>query len=375
MIAPIPFIDLKAQRARIADKIDAAVKRVLEHGAYIMGPEVRALEEQLAAFAGTRHAIACANGTDALLIPLMAKDIGRGDAVFLPAFTFTATAEVAALIGATPVFVDVDPISFNMSPPSLEAAIADTLEGDLRPAAVIPVDLFGQPADYPVINAIADKHGLLVLEDAAQSFGARLGNTRTCALAEVASTSFFPAKPLGCYGDGGALFTDDDGLADLCRSIRQHGQGGHKYDIDRLGLNSRMDTMQAAILIEKLAIFDDEIERRQAIAERYDKGLADVAVTPAVASDKTSTWAQYTIQIDDRDALAAALKAQGIPTAIYYPRTLKAQRAYCDYPVAPGGIPVSERLSERVLSLPMHPYLDEATQARIIAAVRAATGS
>lgn len=375
MIAPIPFIDLKAQRARIADKIDAAVKRVLEHGAYIMGPEVRALEEQLAAFAGTRHAIACANGTDALLIPLMAKDIGRGDAVFLPAFTFTATAEVVALIGAAPVFVDVDPVSFNMSPTSLEAAIADTSEGDLRPAAVIPVDLFGQPADYPVINAIADKHGLLVLEDAAQSFGARLGNTRTCALAEVASTSFFPAKPLGCYGDGGALFTDDDGLADLCRSIRQHGQGGHKYDIDRLGLNSRMDTMQAAILIEKLAIFDDEIERRQAIAERYEKGLADVAVTPAVASDKTSTWAQYTIQIDDRDALAAALKAQGIPTAIYYPRTLKAQRAYCDYPVAPGGIPVSERLSERVLSLPMHPYLDEATQARIIAAVRAATGS
>ncbi|NIP45244.1 MAG: aminotransferase class I/II-fold pyridoxal phosphate-dependent enzyme [Gammaproteobacteria bacterium] len=373
--APIPFIDLQAQRRRIADKIEAAVQRVIEHGAYIMGPEVAELEEKLAAFAGVRHAISCANGTDALLIPLMAKGIGPGDAVFLPAFTFTATAEVAALIGATPVFVDVDPVSFNMDPQSLAASIAETRKGSLRPAAVIPVDLFGQPADYPSINAIAEEQGLLVLEDAAQSFGARLGAARTCALAEVAATSFFPAKPLGCYGDGGALFTDDDALADLCRSIRQHGQGGHKYDIDRVGLNSRMDTLQAAILIEKLAIFDDEIERRQRIAERYDEGLRDIATTPVVAEGATSTWAQYTLQVADRDALAAALKAQGIPTAIYYPRTLSRQQAYRAFPKAPDGIPVAERLSQSVLSLPMHPYLDAELQARIVAAVRAAVAA
>lgn len=373
--APIPFIDLQAQRRRIADKIEAAVQRVIEHGAYIMGPEVGELEEKLAAFAGVRHAIACANGTDALLIPLMAKGIGPGDAVFLPAFTFTATAEVAALIGATPVFVDVDPVSFNMDPESLTACIAATRKGSLRPSAVIPVDLFGQPADYPTINAIAEKEGLLVLEDAAQSFGAHLGNTRTCALAEVAATSFFPAKPLGCYGDGGALFTDDDALAELCRSIRQHGQGGHKYDIDRVGLNSRMDTLQAAILIEKLAIFEDEIERRQRIAERYNEGLRDVATTPVVGGNATSTWAQYTLQVDNRDRLAGTLKDQGIPTAIYYPRTLKKQQAYRAFPEAPDGIPVSERLSETVLSLPMHPYLDPELQARIIAAVRSAAST
>ncbi len=237
------------------------------------------------------------------------------------------------------------------------------------------MDLFGQPADYPSINAIAEEQGLLVLEDAAQSFGARLGAARTCALAEVAATSFFPAKPLGCYGDGGALFTDDDALADLCRSIRQHGQGGHKYDIDRVGLNSRMDTLQAAILIEKLAIFDDEIERRQRIAERYDEGLRDIATTPVVAEGATSTWAQYTLQVADRDALAAALKAQGIPTAIYYPRTLSRQQAYRAFPKAPDGIPVAERLSQSVLSLPMHPYLDAELQARIVAAVRAAVAA
>ncbi len=368
--APIAFIDLQAQRRRIGDRIEAAIGRVLEHGRYVMGPEVRVLEERLAAFAGVRHVVSCASGTDALQLPLMAWSIGPGDAVFVPAFTFAATAEVVALVGATPVFVDVLPDSFNMEPASLDAAIEATrAEGRLRPAAVIPVDLFGQPADYDALQPVADRHGLRLLADTAQGFGAHYRGRRTGSIGDAASTSFFPAKPLGCYGDGGAVFTDDDELAAILRSLRVHGQGTDKYDNVRIGVNGRLDTMQAAILLEKLAIFEEEIAARDRVANAYSAALAGVSETPALIPDATSIWAQYTIKIDDRDGVADRLKAAGVPTAIYYPRPLHRQTAYRDYPTAPGGLPVSEALADRVLSLPMHPYLDRATQDRIIAAV------
>ncbi len=368
--APIAFIDLQAQRRRIGDRIEAAIGRVLEHGRYVMGPEVRVLEERLAAFAGVRHVVSCASGTDALQLPLMAWSIGPGDAVFVPAFTFAATAEVVALVGATPVFVDVLPDSFNMEPASLDAAIEATrAEGRLRPAAVIPVDLFGQPADYDTLQPVADRHGLRLLADTAQGFGAHYRGRRTGSIGDAASTSFFPAKPLGCYGDGGAVFTDDDELAAILRSLRVHGQGTDKYDNVRIGVNGRLDTMQAAILLEKLAIYEEEIAARDRVANAYSAALAGVSETPALIPDATSIWAQYTIKIDDRDGVADRLKAAGVPTAIYYPRPLHRQTAYRDYPTAPGGLPVSEALADRVLSLPMHPYLDRATQDRIIAAV------
>ncbi len=360
----IPFIDLAAQRARIGGAIDAALARVMEHGLFIMGPEVRDLEQRLADYCGVRHAVTCGNGTDALLLLLMARGVGRGDAVFLPAFTFTATAEVVALIGATPVFVDVDPTTFNMDTASLANAIAHH-GAKLRPAAVIAVDLFGQPADYTEINRIAVEHGLFVIGDAAQSFGASLNNRRVGQLCHATATSFFPAKPLGCCGDGGAIMTDDDELADVCRSLRLHGKGGHKYDILRIGMNSRLDTLQAAILIEKLAIFDDEITTRNEAAERYTALLGEHVRTPVLAHGRTSVWAQYTVQVEGRDELAAAMKRAGVPTAVYYPNSLNRQTAYQEFPVAPGGVPNAEALSQRVLSLPMHPYLDEPTQQRI----------
>jgi len=371
--APIPFIDLQAQRRRLGDRIDAAIARVLAHGAFVMGPEVEALERRLADYAGVRHAITCASGTDALMMPLMAWGVGQGDAVFCPAMTFAATAEAVALTGATPVFVDVEEASFNIDVGSLGAAIGAILEaGRLRPRAVIPVDLFGQPARYDRVEPLARRHGLFVLADAAQSFGARLGNRRAAAFGDAAGTSFFPAKPLGCYGDGGAILTDDDGLDALLRSIRVHGQGRDKYENVRVGLNGRLDTIQAAILIEKLAILDEEIAARQAVAARYAEGLRDLVPVPEVAEDALSVWAQYTIRVRDRDAFMAALKAEGIPTAIYYPRPLHRQPAYAHCPVAPGGLPVSERLAAEVVSPPFHPYLDPATQDRIIAAARRA---
>ncbi len=370
---PIAFIDLQAQRRRLGHRIDEAVGRVLNHGRFIMGPEVMALEARLAAFAGVKHVVSCASGTDALQLPLMAWGIGPGDAVFVPSFTFAATAEVVALVGATPVFVDILDDSFNIDPASLDAAISAVLaEGQLRPAAVIPVDLFGQPADYDLLQPIADAHGLRLLSDAAQSFGATLRGRRAGSFGDAASTSFFPAKPLGCYGDGGAIFTDDDDLVATLRSLRVHGQGSDKYDNVRIGMNGRLDTMQAAILLEKLEIFEDEIAERQTVADRYAEALSDAVETPTVAAEAVSAWAQYTIRLPGRDQVAARLKTEGIPTAIYYPRPLHRQTAYRDYPTAPGGLPVSERLAERVLSLPMHPYLDAATQARIIAAVLAA---
>ena len=371
--APVEFVDLGAQQRRIGDKVEAAVKRVLAHGKYIMGPEVKTLEDQLSRFAGVKHTVSCASGTDALSLPLMALGVGPGDAVFVPTFTFAATAEVVALVGATPIFVDVEADSFNMDVESLQRAI-DAVPAGLTPKGVIPVDLFGQPADYDAIDKVAQARNLWVLADAAQSFGAMLGNRRTGSMGRVAGTSFFPAKPLGCYGDGGAIFTDDDDLNAIMKSLRVHGQGSDKYDNVRIGMNGRLDTIQAAVLIEKLAIFEDEIAARQRLAARYNDLLRGTVTVPEVAPNATSVWAQYTIRLPNRDKVAAALKAEGIPTAIYYPRPLHQQTAYRNFPSAPGGCPVSEKLAGEVLSLPMHPYLDTATQDRIVAAVKAAAG-
>jgi UDP-2-acetamido-2-deoxy-ribo-hexuluronate aminotransferase len=374
--APIPFIDVAAQRRRLGTAIDDAIARVLGHCRFIMGPEVRALEAELAAFCGARHAISCASGTDALILPLMAKGIGPGDAVICPSFTFHATAEVVALLGATPVFADVEAASFNLDPESLARAVATARKAGLAPKAVIPVDLFGQPADFSRINAVANAEKLFVLDDAAQGFGASWQNRRIGVLADVTATSFFPAKPLGCYGDGGAIFTDDDALAQTLRSLRVHGEGRDKYDCVRIGINGRLDTIQAAVLIEKLKIFPDEIAARERIARRYGELLADVAAVPRLRGGATSVWAQYTIRLAPgrRDGLAEVLKAQGIPTAIYYPKPVHVQEAYRHFPVAADGLPVSERLAEEVISLPMHAYLDEPTQDRIVEAVRRALG-
>src|SRR5262245_54506934 len=374
--APIPFIDVAAQRRRLGRSVDDAIARVLGHCQFILGPEVRTFEAELAAFCGARHAVSCASGTDALVMVLMALGVGPGDAVICPSFTFTATAEVAVLVGATPVFADVDEASFNLNPESLRRACAKARKLGLRPRVVIPVDLFGQPADYDHINAVAAAEGLFVLDDAAQSFGATYGNRRIGALAPATATSFFPAKPLGCYGDGGAILTDDEELAQVMRSVRVHGEGRDKYDCVRVGLNGRLDTIQAAVLIEKLKIFPEEIAARERVARRYTAGLADVANVPRLAPGVTSVWAQYTIRLAPgrRDPLAAALKAQGIPTGVYYPTPLHRQEPYQRFPIAEGGAPVSERLAEEVISLPIHAYLDEATQERIIAAVRRALG-
>ena len=369
--APIALIDLKAQQARIRHNLDRAIQRVLDHGQYIMGPEVAELERRLSAFCGAKHAITCSSGTDALLIALMAMGIGPGDAVFCPAFTYTATPEVIALLGATPVFCDVERRSFNIDPAALPAAIDTAAEKGLRPRAVMPVDLFGQTADYDALLPIAEQHGLLVLSDAAQSFGAETRGRKVGQIGHVVATSFFPAKPLGCYGDGGAIFTADDALADVMRSIRLHGRGGDKYDIVRVGINGRIDTLQAAILIEKLAIFQDEIVRRQQIARRYEAGLDNVVIVPRIPADVLSVWAQYTIIVPNgrRDDLAASLQKQGIPTAIYYPRPLQQQTAFSVYPVSKAGAPVAEQLAKEVLSLPMHPYLAPHQQDRIIEAI------
>lgn len=374
---PIPFIDVAAQRRRLGRSVDEAIARVLGHCQFILGPEVRALETKLAEFCGARHVVACASGTDALILVLMAQGIGPGDAVICPSFTFTATAEVVVLVGATPVFTDVEEGNFNLDPASLHRACVAAREAGLRPRAVIPVDLFGQPADYDRINPIAEAESLFVLDDAAQAFGATYKNRRIGALAPATATSFFPAKPLGCYGDGGAVITDDDELAQVLHSLRVHGEGRGKYDCVRIGLNGRLDTIQAAVLIEKLRIFPEEILARERIARRYSAGLADVATVPRLAPGSTSVWAQYTLRLPPgrRDGLAAALKAQGIPTAIHYPIPLHRQQPYQQFPIAPGGAPVSERLSEGVISLPMHAYLDEATQDRIIDAVRRALGA
>jgi dTDP-4-amino-4,6-dideoxygalactose transaminase len=369
----IPFIDVVSQRQRLGKAIDEAMARVLGHCQFINGPEVTQLEAELAAFSGAKHVVTCASGTDALLMVLMAKGLGRGDAVLCPSFTFCATGEVVALTGATPVFVDVDEVTFNIDAASLKRGIAAARKLGLKPRAVIPVDLFGQAADHDAIAAVAEAEGLFVLDDAAQGFGASYKGRRLGTLGLATATSFFPAKPLGCFGDGGAIFTDDDGLAATLKSIRVHGQGSDKYDNVRLGLTGRLDTMQAAILIEKLKIFEDEIAARNNVADRYARALSNIVTVPRLAPGCTSVWAQYTIRLPkgtDRDAFAAALKAQGVPTAIYYPKSMHQQTAYRGFPVADGGLPVSERLSADVIALPMHAYLDEATQDRVIAAVR-----
>jgi dTDP-4-amino-4,6-dideoxygalactose transaminase len=371
---PIPFIDVAAQRRRLGDKIDLAVTRVLNHCQFILGPEVRELEQALAEFCGARHVVSCASGTDALALVLMAKGIGPGDAVICPSFTFCATAEMVVLLGATPVFADVDEATFNISPAGVVRAIAAAKKAGLTPRMILPVDLFGLPAEYHAINAIAAEEKLFVLDDAAQGFGATIGNRKLGTLTDATTTSFFPAKPLGCYGDGGAVFTDDPEMAETLVSLRVHGQGRDKYDNVRVGLTARLDTIQAAVLIEKLKIFPDEIDARNRIAKRYAKAFAGLVGVPQIPDGMTSVWAQYTIRIKPgtRDAFAAALKAEGVPTAIYYPKPLHRMRVYGGFPCAEGGLPVTDRLAEEVISLPMHAYLDEPTQDRIVAAVRRA---
>ena len=385
-MTPIPFIDLAAQQARIKPAIDAAIQRVLAHGAYVMGPDVRDFEARLAAFGQAELALSCANGTDALALPLMAWEIGPGDAVFCPAFTFAATPEVIPWTGATPVFVDIRPDTYNLDPDHLEAAIEQVAAaGRLRPAAVIAVDLFGQPADYPRLQAICRRHGLKLVSDSAQGFGCTLQGRHPLAWADAATTSFFPAKPLGCYGDGGAVLVNDAALWERMDSYRVHGKAvpsdGQAFDHDprylnqRIGMNSRLDTLQAAILIEKLAIFAEEIEARQAVADRYAAGLAaSVAATPTIIEGGRSVWAQYVIEHEDRDGLAAHLKSQGVPTAVYYPVPMHRQTPYADFPQGPGGLPVSDAKAEVVIALPMHPYLAPDVQDRIIEAVRGYNG-
>jgi dTDP-4-amino-4,6-dideoxygalactose transaminase len=384
----IAFIDLAAQQRRIRDKIDAGIARVLDHGAYVMGPEVRQFEAELAAFGQAPLALSCANGTDAIALPLMAWGIGAGDAVFCPSFTFAATPEVVPWTGATPVFVDVLRGTFNMDPAHLEAAIqAIKAEGRLRPAVVVAVDLFGQPADYPALRAVCDRHGLKLISDSAQGFGCTLNGHHPIHWADVATTSFFPAKPLGCYGDGGAVVCKDQELWDLMDSYRVHGKAvtpdlvgrtfehETKYLNTRIGMNSRLDSIQAAILIEKLAIFPQEIEMRQAVADRYADGLAgSVISTPKVIDGGVSVWAQYVIEHQNRDGLAAHLRTQGVPTAVYYPVPMHVQAPYAHFPQGPGGLPVTEALAETVLALPMHPYMDEAVQQQIIDAVKGFNG-
>ncbi|MEY4250104.1 MAG: hypothetical protein RJA87_1737 [Pseudomonadota bacterium] len=379
----IAFIDLAAQQSRIKPALDAAIARVLAHGAYVMGPEVGALERALAEFSGAKFGVSCANGTDAIALPLMAWDIGAGDAVFCPSFTFAATAEVVPWTLAEPVFVDILPDTYNLDPQKLEAAIvAVKAEGRLTPKAVIAVDLFGQPADYPAISAICQRHGLKLVADSAQGFGCTLNGQHPGHWADVTTTSFFPAKPLGCYGDGGAVLTDDADLAERMDSLRVHGKAvksdiaGRSFDHDpkylnmRIGMNSRLDTIQAAILIEKLSLFAEEIVLRNQVADRYAAGFAGSAATaPSVISGGVSTWAQYTIEHPDRDGLAAHLKSQSIPTAVYYPVPMHMQSAYSHYSQGAGGLPVTEAKAGKVISLPMHPYLDTATQDQIIEAV------
>jgi UDP-2-acetamido-2-deoxy-ribo-hexuluronate aminotransferase len=378
------FIDLTAQQRRISEKLHANIAGVLAHGQYINGPEVRELEAALAAYVGAKHAVGCASGTDALIMALMALEIGPGDAVFTTPFTFVATAEVISLLGATPVFVDIDPATFNIDPAKLTLAIQAVKANDrslhplpltphaspLRARAVIPVDLFGLPADYDEIEAVAARRGIAVIEDAAQSFGGEYKGRKACSFGAIACTSFFPAKPLGCYGDGGMCFTDDDRFAEILRSIRGHGQGSDKYENVRIGINGRLDTLQAAILLAKFAIFSEEIDLRQEVARRYNGLLAGSVTTPEIPEGCKSAWAQYSILVRDsaeRSSLMAKLKEAGIPTAIYYPKPLHRQTAFAGLDYREGDFPVSEDCTRRIFSLPMHPYLAAGNQRRIAA--------
>ncbi len=354
------FIDLAAQQDRIKDKIDANIQKVLAHGNYILGPEVSELEDKLAAFTGAKYCITCANGTDALQIAQMALGIGPGDEVITPGFTYIATAETVALLGAKPVYVDIDPKTYNLDPAQLEAAITP------RTKAIIPVSLYGQCADFDAINAIAEKHGIPVIEDAAQSFGASYNGKKSCNLSTIACTSFFPSKPLGCYGDGGAIFTNDEGLARLLRQIARHGQD-KRYHHVRVGVNSRLDTLQAAILLPKLEIFADEIIKRNQVATSYTRLLNDAGIvsTPYVDERCVSAWAQYTILVEDREDVLGKLKDAGVPTAVHYPIPLNKQPAVKDDTV---NLPIGDEIAKKVMSLPMHPYLSNQDQIRVIEA-------
>lgn len=368
----ISFIDFAAQQALIKSRLDARIQAVLAHGEFIMGPEVYELESELAKFCGATHALGCANGTDALQLALMALGVGPGDAVFCPSFTFASTAEIVPPTGATPVMVDVCPATYNIDASSLKRSIHHARSIGLRPAGVIPVDLFGLPADYDTLETIAAENDMWIVADSAQGFGATYKGRVTGSIGTITTTSFFPAKPLGCYGDGGAVFTNDDQLAWLVKSYRVHGKGSHKYDNERIGLNSRLDTIQAAILLEKLSIYADEIAARQVVARRYDEGIGDALIKPTVPSEYKSVWAQYTVRIrqgQDRSGIMATLKEVGVPTAIYYPLPLHRQVAYNKYPADPAGLPVADALANEVFSLPMHPYLSEETQFQIIDAL------
>ena len=366
----INFIDLAAQRLRLKEQIDARIAKVLDEGRYIMGPEVFELERQLARFTNAHHALSCANGTDALLLPMMAWEIGPGDAVFCPSFTYCASAEAIALLGATPVFVDIDPETYNMCSISLRCAIEDIkAAGKYTPRAVMTVDLFGQPANYPALAPIAKEHNLKIIADSAQGFGTTLEGRHTLHWSDVATTSFYPAKPLGCYGDGGAIFTNDDALAETIISLRNHGQGVDKYDNVRVGLNSRLDTIQAAILLAKLSTFKDELVARQKIADRYCAALDNYVLrVPRLLEGTTSSWAQFTIEVDDPDQFAATLKKSCVPTARYYPKPIHLQTAYQNCPQTSSGLTHTEAAMSKVISLPMHAYLDDETQDTIIKA-------
>jgi UDP-2-acetamido-2-deoxy-ribo-hexuluronate aminotransferase len=365
------FIDLAAQQKRIRNRIEDNIKKVLDHGQYIMGPEIKELEEKLADYVGVSCAIGVASGTDALLMPLIALGVGKGDAVFTSPFTFIATAEVVQLLGATPVFVDIDPQTYNIDPLKLKIAVNDVKsKGDLKPKGIIPVDIFGQAADYDDICLIAQEYDLFVLEDAAQSFGGTYKGRKTCSLAEIAATSFFPAKPLGAYGDGGMIFTSDRDMLDQLISIRIHGKGSNKYDNIRVGINGRLDTFQAAILLAKFEIFEQEMELRQQVADRYHSGLLNDVKIPLVKGHNISAWAQYSVCHPRRDKIIRGLASEGIPHAIYYPIPLHLQKAFAHLGYRKGDFPVTENVSGEIFSIPMHPYLDPDTQQKIIDCIR-----
>ncbi len=370
----IPFVDLDKQRQAIADRLDTAISRVLDHGAYILGPEVTELERRLAFDCGAKHAIACSSGTDALLLALMALEAGQGDAVIVPSFTFVATAEAVVLAGATPVFVDVDVDDFCLGAHHIADGVKRAVQDGLRPVGVVTVDLFGQPADYGRINPVAEDNGLWVICDAAQSYGSTLDGRKVGTFGRVTTTSFYPSKPLGCYGDGGAIFTDDTELANVMRSLLVHGAGVDKYNCVRIGLNGRLDTLQAAILLEKLALFDQELVDRGNVASSYEAALSGLknVTTPVLRNGVSSNWAQYTLRLMgiERDRFRSEMTAQGIPTAVYYPRPLHQQTAFRSYPVADNALPVSESLSSTVVSLPMHAYLTPENIAHITETIR-----
>lgn len=373
MSRTIPFVDVEAQYSKLKADIDSRIANVIAHGQFILGPEVGQLESKLASAAGVAHCVTVSSGTDALLMALMAIGVGKGDAVFVPSFTFTASAEVIVILGATPVFIDVNANDFNIDIDCLEAAILSIKrDGVLRPRAIIAVDLYGLPANYGLLNQIARREDVLLIADAAQSFGGSVGNAFVGSLAPVTATSFFPSKPLGCFGDGGALFTDDAETADIYRSIRAHGRGDDKYDIVRLGINSRLDTIQAAVLLSKLTAFPNEIKAREALARRYDEALKDLIEIPARPQNHHSAWAQYTLKLENRDRITTQLKAAGVPTAVYYPIPMHLQPAYREFSAGVGSLPVAERLSKEVLSLPMHAYMTDEDFRYIVAKLRLA---